>query len=501
MELQKLLSHLDAVTAHGPLDRQVERVVLDPADAGPGDLYVLLREAGPQARDAVAELDVAAVLTDVDCEVAEGTTLLVVQDARVALPQAAAAVAGRPGRRFPVVAITGSAGKTTVSLLLEVIAGTAGRRIGVVDARGRRQPATLPVGLDVPARPPRSPQVQGWLRQILDEGCNVAVLEASSRALQERSLDEAQVRVACFTGLGRDHLDFHGSPDLYLGAKLRLFGELLRPDGTAVIAAHDAHAGRFVEAARGRTVWRYGRARSSAEQARLEIAATDVVFSASGSSCQVITPRGDGELVLHLLGPHHLDDALAAIGCALAAGMPLARCLQALGNLPGLPRRMERVPDPHDTRTVYLDLARTPHALAAAIQAARGLQPRRLYLVCSHGADQDPSQRLELGQIASVGASQAWITTGEPAGPDPDAIVHDILLGVPGMAREDVSVVLDRREAIQAAVDQAGPEDIVLITGLGDELCHGSRGSTRALVEEALDASLPVLTSGLFEEL
>lgn len=499
MQLSNLVQHLDAVTARGDLERDVRRVVLDPSEATADSLYVLLREAGPEAREGVPYLKPAAVLADVEVEVGDGVTLLVVHDARVALAQAAAAVSGRPGKQFPVVGITGTAGKTTVSVLLEVIASGAGRRIGAIDATGRRQPGTLVLG--GLGRPAEAPQVQGWLRDMLDEGCNVGVIEASSRDLALNRLDETDLRVGVYTGLGREHLDFHGTPEAYLAAKLRLFRDVLRRDGTAIVAAHDAHASRFVEAAGRRTVWRYGRVRPGDDPKDLEIAASDIVLGSTGCSCHVRTPRGEGDLLLHAIGAHNLDNALAALGAALAAGIPLERGLDALASLTGLPRRLEPVQDPHETRTVLIDLASSPHALARAIEGARSLKPAKLYLVFGATPDQDPGQRPDLGQIASVGATRAWLTAGEPAGPDPEAIMDDVLQGVPPFATEDVVVEVDRRKAIQDAIEAAGPEDVVLITGLGDERSLLLGPSSKELAAEALDAFLPVLTSGLFEEL
>ncbi|MCB9779994.1 MAG: UDP-N-acetylmuramoyl-L-alanyl-D-glutamate--2,6-diaminopimelate ligase [Alphaproteobacteria bacterium] len=500
MLLSQLVRHLDAVTVDGDLDREIGRVVHDSRQAAPGDLFVAIRGGAVDGRDFVPGLDVAAVLADGDVDADEGVTVLTVKDARLGLAQAAAAVAGWPSRRLPVVGITGTNGKTTTSLMIEAIATAAGWPAGVIGTTGHRIG-----GQPVPAThtTPEAPVLQGLLARMVDEGCKLAAMEVSSIGLAQRRVDAIRFQVAAFTSFSQDHLDFHGTMEAYLAAKLRLFSDLLARDGVAVVAAGDPMAPRFIDAAGPRRVWRYGRV-GDGNPDGIEVSATDVVLGAEGASAHVTTPEGEGDLVLPMVGAHNLDNALAAIACAVAVGIPLGRCLDALAALPPVRGRLERVPDPHEARSVLVDYAHSPDALAHAIAAARTLRPKQLLVVFGCGGDRDRGKRPGMGQVAAVGATRAWITSDNPRSEDPQQIADEVLMGVPEFARDDVVVELDRAMAIREAIAAATWGDVVLIAGKGHETEQVAGGRSvpfddRAVAAEALADCLPAVPTELLE--
>jgi len=476
MHLADLVAALQPAAVTGALEGEVTRVVHDSRqagpDAGPDVVFVAIRGAHSDGRRFVPGLRVAAVIADAPVQAEPGVPVIQVTNARRALAQAAALLAGQPSTRLPVIGITGTNGKTTVSFMLEAIAVAAGGTAGVIGTTGHR---VAGVGVPTQHTTPEAPTIQALLARMADAGCALAAVEVSSIGLSMHRVDGTRFAAAVFTSFSQDHLDFHGSMEAYLQAKLRLFSELLAPEGTAVIWGPDPVADRVAAAAGARRVWRYGRAETAEEARGLDLVATDVRLGLDGAEAQVRTPMGEGELHLKLAGAHNVDNALGALGAALAVGIPLDRALAGLAGLRAVPGRLEPVPDPAGVRTVLVDYAHTPDALARTLATLRSLGPRRLLLVMGCGGDRDRGKRPAMGQVAVEGADHTWVTSDNPRSEDPAAIIAEILAGVPAALRTrlegqaQLEVQLDRARAITAAVAAAGPGDTLLIAGKGHE--------------------------------
>jgi UDP-N-acetylmuramoyl-L-alanyl-D-glutamate--2,6-diaminopimelate ligase len=397
--------------------------------------------------------------------------VLLIASARRALAVAAANLHGRPGERLALCGVTGTKGKTTVTYLVEACAAAAGVPCGVIGTVNVRLPGrTLPASHTTPD----AAELQEILAAMLEAGARVAVLEVSSHALDQERVAGLPFRVAGFTNLGRDHLDYH--PDLasYFGAKLRLFTERLVPDGVAVVNAADAHGARLAALLRasGRTAWRFG-------VPGAEIAARDVTIDVSGIRAVVATPRGDVPVASPLVGAHNLDNLLLAAGLALALGFPPAAVSAGLSASRGAPGRLERI----DGRGVsaFVDYAHTPDSLSAACAALRALSPRRLLVVFGCGGDRDRGKRPLMGRAAGLAADLVVVTSDNPRTEEPGAIIEAIVPGVaeaglPRLSRAQAleggrgfSVEEDRRAAIALALAAARPGDVVLIAGKGHE--------------------------------
>ena len=460
MLLATLVDALHPRSVHGSVHRDVSRVVHDSRLAGPDAVYVAVRGGRVDGRTFVPGLAVAAVIADGPVQAQPGVTVILVEDARLALAQAAATLAGHPSRDLPVVGITGTNGKTTVSWMVEAIATAAGLSAGVIGTTGNRvagqpQPTAFTT--------PEAPALQALFAQMRAAGCGLCAMEVSSIGLAQRRVDATRFAVGVFTSFSQDHLDFHGTMRAYLDAKLRLFSELLAPEGTAIVAGLDPVAGEVLAAAAPRRAWRYGR------EEGLEIAATEVVLDLAGATQRVRTPAGEGTLRLPLPGAHNVDNALAALGVALALGIPLPVALDGLAALPAVPGRLEPVPDPHGARTVLVDYAHSPDAIERALSTLRALEPRRLLIVFGCGGDRDAAKRPLMGRAAALGADRVWITSDNPRSEAPATIAAAVLDGVPEYARPRVQVELDRAAAIAAAVAAAAPGDAVLVAGKGHE--------------------------------
>ena len=479
------------VEVRGPTARPVAGLTHDSRAVERDWVFVALPGARFDGHAFVPRLpQAAAVVVQQDVQAPDGVTVVRVADTRRALPWLAAAFHGHPGCRVPVVGVTGTNGKTTATSLAHAALEASGLRPGLVGTTGHRaggaelSASTLlgPAGMGHHHTTPEAPLLQALLAAMVDKGCGAVLMEVSSIGLDAFRADAIPFRLAAFTNLTRDHLDYHGDMESYACAKERLFHELLAPDGLALLNRDDPSWQRFRPA--GRRCWTYGLAVG-------DLHAAEVQLSAAGTRARVHTPAGAGELRLPLVGRHNLSNALCALGIALGLGHPLPAALAGLGAVGPVAGRLEPVANEQGIG-VFVDYAHTPDALEHVLACLRELAPRRLIAVVGCGGDRDQGKRAQMGAAAFSGSDLAVVTSDNPRSEDPQAIVEQILTGVPAGAAGLV-VEVDRREAIRLALGQAREGDIVLIAGKGhetyQELADGTipfddRLVARAVLEE-----------------
>jgi len=463
MTLRELLEPTETRAALGPLDIEIRGIGYDSRRVRAGDAFFALAGARADgrayARTAVAAGAVAVVGVD---EAIEGATVVAVEEPRLALARAAVAFHGRPALALRVVAVTGTNGKTTTTHLLESIFITAGWSAGVIGTTGNRiagerRPASLTT--------PEAPELQSLLAEMRDRGVVAVAMEMSSHALAQRRGFGLDGDVAVFTNLSHDHLDFHGTLDGYLDAKLMLFdgrnGDHDRKPWTAVINGDDPVAERVAAAARrgGGQVRTYGlRDTDAVRIGRVEP-------RPRGLSVPLSWQGGARTVALPLLGRYNAWNAAAAFESARALGIEAEVAARGLERVAAVPGRLERV-DRGQSFEVVVDYAHTPDALEQALTAAREHAPGALLLVFGCGGDRDRAKRPAMGKVAAARADRVWVTSDNPRSEDPAAIVREIEVGMGTTRRE---VMLDRREAIAAALNAARPGDLVLIAGKGHE--------------------------------
>ena len=296
------------------------------------------------------------------------------------------------------------------------------------------------------------------MAELAAEGVSHLAFEASSHGLDQHRLDGVRLKAAAFTNLGRDHLDYHPSMEAYLAAKLRLFTELLPPDGIAVVNADAEHGPQVIAAARGAAP-RSSHRRQAGEALQLESLTRD-------GFAQRLRVRHAGrsyDIRLPLLGDYQAANALLAAGLAIAAGEPAAQVLPALEHLKGVKGRLE-IAGRMRGALVVIDYAHKPDALLAALKALRPFATGRLNVVFGCGGDRDKGKRPIMGRIAAENAHHVIVTDDNPRSETPAAIRAEILAGAPG-ARE----IGDRAEAIRAGMRLLGHGDVLLIAGKGHE--------------------------------
>jgi UDP-N-acetylmuramoyl-L-alanyl-D-glutamate--2,6-diaminopimelate ligase len=355
-----------------------------------------------------------------------------------------------------VVAVTGTSGKTSVTVFTRQIWEAAGFRgaslgtIGLVGPDGQTKS-----GLTTPD--PVS--LHQNLAELASEGVTHLALEASSHGLDQHRLDGVHFSAAAFTNLSRDHLDYHASLEDYLAAKLRLFNELIGDDGIIVFDADEPVSAEVARIARSR-----------------ELPVISIGRNGDGLNVRSLTRVADGvRMIVHaegedhyvplpLVGAFQVSNALVAAGLAMATGVPAASALSALAGLKGAPGRLERVGTHPCGAPVFVDYSHKPAALATALQALRSHTESRLVVVFGAGGDRDAGKRPLMGEAAFLNADRIIVTDDNPRSEDPEDIRRAILSTAPGA--EEIG---DRREAIRTAIAGLAPGDVLLIAGKGHE--------------------------------
>jgi UDP-N-acetylmuramoyl-L-alanyl-D-glutamate--2,6-diaminopimelate ligase len=308
---------------------------------------------------------------------------------------------------------------------------------------------------------PEADEVARTMAAMRARGATHVAMEVSSHALELGRVRAVRFRVAAFTNLTQDHLDFHGSMSAYAAAKARLFTEL-GPAG-AVVNVDDAFGRELVALAKSPVVRLSARVGADADVVPLEAR-----VDARGIAARVRTPAGEVSLVSRLVGTHNLENLLLALGVIHALELDVARAAHALSREPGAPGRLERCDGEGDDIVALVDYAHTPDALARALDAVRAVTGGKVWCVFGCGGDRDPTKRGPMGEAVGRRADVAVVTNDNPRTEDPRAIADAVVAGV-RMAGKEAHLELDRRKAIDFAVRSSGAGDVVLVAGKGHE--------------------------------
>lgn len=474
MHLTRLI---DGICSDPPAEARelvISSVTADSRAVRPGALFVCVRgerhDGHDHALDAVERGAVAIVAQRP--LVAVGAPLLLADDSRVALAKLSARIHADPQERLRLVGITGTNGKTTVGWLVEGIARAAGIPCGVVGTVGIHLGEKT---IEATHTTPDAEGIAAILAQAVEAGCQLVSMEVSSHALAQERVAALRFSAAGFTNLSRDHLDHHGSMEAYFEAKARLFLERLAPGATAVINVDDRWGRLLVErVGAAAELWGFSLSDPSAA-----LSVEEATFGIEGIEAILRSPRGRISLRSPLVGQHNLQNLLCAAGLGLACGFPVEAVERGLSASGGAPGRLERL-DVGGV-TAFVDYAHTDDALARVCAALREASAGRLIVVFGCGGDRDRGKRPLMGEAAGRGAALAIVTSDNPRGEEPAAIVEEILPGLVRAGRaqltaeeaiagaEGFTVEVDRRAAIELAVAAARVGDVILVAGKGHE--------------------------------
>ncbi len=381
---------------------------------------------------------------------------------RAKISSIAGEVFGNPSDSLWMAGVTGTNGKTSVSQWIACALDGLGRRSAVIGTLGNGL-----VGERTEAKntTPDPIVLQRLLADYLRRGARAVAMEVSSHGLDQQRVAGIKYDVAVFTNLTRDHLDYHGTMEAYAEAKFRLFSA--RGLAHSVVNVDDDWGAAFTQRLGGDVIT-YGQARGMRHETggNPRIAASAICLSEAGIRFHVDSEWGAGEVSARVLGAFNVSNLLAVIGALVAAGVAFDEALAAVSALEPVPGRLERLGG-GDTPLVVVDYAHTPDALKKALEALRPTVAagHRLFCVFGCGGDRDAGKRALMGEAASRLADRVIVTSDNPRGEDPEAIIAQVLEGMRGEAES----IGDRQVAIFCAVHQAQPGDVILLAGKGHE--------------------------------
>lgn len=450
---------------YGPRRAVVTEITHDSRQAGPGSLFVAIKGTtldGHRFIDDVIRRGAVGIISEAAPPEDFPHSWLKVSNAREAHAKAAAIVFGDPSRELDLIGITGTNGKTTTTYLCFSLAEAQGIRPAMLTTVEYRigensEPAVRTT--------PEASDTNRFLRRAVNFGCRFAAMETSSQALDLRRCDDLHFRVAIFTNLTQDHLDYHLTMDNYFDAKKRLFdGRLGEPPGAAVINVDDQWGRRLLDEIASNV----GKIHTFGIETPADFSASDINVSLlSGTTFQLTAPFGKSRITSPLVGRPHVYNMLAAAAAAYEVGISPESIISGLEVCTGAPGRFERVREAAQF-AVIVDYAHTDDALLNTLRTARSLTSGRVITVFGCGGDRDRSKRPLMGRVAAQNSDCVIITSDNPRTEDPLKIISEIKEGMKGLAVEKITIS-DRREAIRHAISEARDGDVVIIAGKGHE--------------------------------
>ncbi|OAP38384.1 UDP-N-acetylmuramoyl-L-alanyl-D-glutamate--2,6-diaminopimelate ligase [Sinorhizobium glycinis] len=435
----------------------ISGITADSRQVKPGDLFVAV--AGTKANGSAYIADAlsrgaAAVIAAKGSGLEAGASVFELSEPRRFLAQAAARLYGRQPETM--VAVTGTAGKTSVASFTRQIWAHSGLSAAMIGTTGVTAPGRNDYGS---LTTPDPVTLHKLLADLAEEGVTHAAMEASSHGLDQNRLDGVRLAAAAFTNLGRDHMDYHPTVEHYMASKMRLFGALLPKGSPAVIFADDQWSAEAIAAARkaGHDVRTVGRNGDFISLKRVE-------HFRHKQSAEVHVGDDIFEIHVPLAGDFQVANALVAAGLAMSTGIEAKAAFSALEKLQGASGRLELVGQTKDGALAYVDYAHKPDALENVLESVRPFTTGRVIVVFGCGGDRDKGKRPIMGEVAARLADVVIVTDDNPRSEIPEVIRSEIMAGAKGATE-----IADRAEAIRTAVGMLKAGDTLIVAGKGHE--------------------------------
>ena len=387
---------------------------------------------------------------------------LVVSDARKVMGLCAAIIHGYPAEKLMMLGVTGTNGKSTTTILIKSFLESRGIRCGLLGtifySDGEDEPADRTT--------PEGPEIQRWLSKMVKKGCEACAMEASSHGLQQGRLEGCRFDGAVFTNLTPEHLDYHGDMESYFKAKSLLFEIYMKEDWRGASNADDPYGKRLLS--------RYpDRLLPYSLKGPIESGVWGLTKEASFDrlTMDIFLPGGQSLIGVHIpmIGLYNAYNVLAAVTMGWSLSIPLCDMKKVLENAPLVPGRMERYVFPNGPCCV-IDYAHTPDALENVLKALKEVGRGRLIAVFGAGGERFAENRPKMGEVAARLADFVMVTMDNPRGEDPNLIAEQIVTGIRASGyNTPYEVILNRAEAVYAALDMASEGDVVLLAGKGPE--------------------------------
>ncbi len=406
----------------------------------------------------------------------ENICVLEIDDPRQFLKYIGPRFYGFPSAKIKSVGVTGTNGKTTITYLIESIIHTAGLRCGVIGTVNYRIGDQI-----IPSKntTPGFLDNQRYLAELAALKVDYCVMEASSHALDQGRLEGIDFSAGIFTNLTQDHLDYHKDMDQYFKAKSLLLKNL-SPSAAAIINVDDPYGKRLLAITQGQFL-------TYAIDGTADVRAQDIHFKLSGTDFEIVFPQGRISMHTPFIGKHNVYNILAAFAWGLSQQLPLETIRRGIKNLACVPGRLERVANDKGV-FIFIDYAHTEDGLLNVLSALRAIAFKKIILVFGCGGDRDRAKRPKMAQAACHLADYSIVTTDNPRSEDPQAIINEIIAG---FTQKNYEICVDRREAINRALQLSHEDEVVLIAGKGHEDYQILKDRTitfdeRAIVRELL---------------
>ena len=464
MELKKVLIGLEGLKAKGSLDVEINNLDSNSKNIKDGDMFIAIKgfsvDGHKYINDAIkAGAKVIMVEEGADLkgvELPEDVTLIMAKDTREALAICSCNFYGNPSKKFRLIGVTGTKGKTTTTFMIKEILEKAGHKVGLIGTI-----ATYINGKMISESSrttPESIELQKTFAQMIDEGVEYAVMEVSSQSLKLHRVDGCNFDIVVFTNFSEDHISEKEHPNMedYFNSKLKLF-EMC---DNGIINVDDLQVSKVPKLFPNSTIMTYG------IDNYCEILAKDITITNSYVDFRVKVSDRNERVKVDIPGRFSVYNALAAICVAKKLGVPSEKVIEALAEIK-VPGRSEMVPNKKEI-PIMIDYAHSPESLQNILSAVKSYTRGRVISVFGCGGDRDKGKRPIMGEISGRIADFTFITSDNPRTEDPEEIVKEIEEGIK-KTKGNYKVVVDRKEAIKEAINMANKLDIIVLAGKGHE--------------------------------
>ena len=459
MKIKDLIQGLEVLESRGSLEREVKGISYDTRKLRKGELFVALRGNHLDGHSFIEEALVkgaSALVVETIPDLNLSVPVIRVKNTKRALSHLAVNFFNPCLKRMNIIGITGTNGKTTTSYLIESILKSSHKEVGVIGTVSYRF-----CGKEFKAdmTTPESLELMNILRDMSDSGVDYVVMEVSSHSLVQERVIDCPFKVAVFTNITRDHLDYHGSIQEYFNAKKKLFLEY--NPSFCVINLDDPFGRLLIKEIKDSVVISYGLKDG-------DIRAKNVHINRQGIKAEILLPNESVRICSPLLGGFNLYNILASAGVSYCLGIEPSYIREGINSLNRVPGRMELIKNP-GSPFVVIDYAHTPDALFKVLDTLRSLFDKRIITVFGCGGDRDKGKREEMGKVAAMYSDFVIITSDNPRSEDPFSIMKQIEKGVRQIKDSHYLLEVKREDAIKKAIDIAKDEDVILVAGKGHE--------------------------------
>ncbi len=461
MRLHTLLYHLQPYIKPDIGDVEITSVENDNRKVQKGSLFICIKGYtvdGHDFAEAACNQGAAAVIAERSLSL--DVPVFIVKDTKRALAILADAFYHHPSQQMHLIGVTGTNGKTTTTHIIEKILSEAGQNTGLI---GTMYTKIAGQQFETKNTTPESLTLQKTFSQMLDHQVDSAVMEVSSHALVEGRVQGCDFNVAVFTNLTQDHLDYHHTMEEYRNAKGLLFSQLgnVFVEGKpkySILNGDDQASKEYIKMTASH-VLTYGIDHDA------DFLAHNIRMSASGTDFGLVSPFGNYQLSIGLIGKFSIYNVLASIAASVVSGVKMEQVISSIETIKGVAGRFETV-DAGQNFSVIVDYSHTPDSLENALTTVQQFAKKRIFVVVGCGGDRDRSKRPKMAKIACDHATDPIFTSDNPRSEDPEAIIHEMEEGVKG---KSYVTITDRKKAIFYAVQQANEGDVILIAGKGHE--------------------------------